>query len=439
MSLLDPKVNEGTATHHGAAGAAERRFAPQTLAIVLAGGQGSRLLPLTEWRAKPAVPFGGKFRIIDFTLSNCVNSGIRRIGIATQYKAQSLIRHVQRGWSFLDGRFGEFIDLLPAQQRVTAEWYRGTADAVYQNLDIVRRQAPHFVLVLSGDHVYKMDYGRLLAEHARSQADVTVACAEVPLAQSAQFGIMQVDEQMRIVGFQEKPATTPPIPGRPGVALGNMGVYVFNAPFLYEQLVRDAQDKDSKHDFGRDVIPHMVARGYRVRAHDFVTSCVNVARGQAYWRDVGTIDAYWEANMDLVSVVPDLNLYDALWPIWTHQEQLPPAKFVLGEEHGGGSVVDSMVSGGCVMSGCTLRRAMLFSAVRVEEDARVEDSVVLPNVTVGPRAIVKRAVIDRYCKLPADIRIGVDPEEDRRRFFVSEGGTVVVTPEMLGLKVHHLR
>jgi glucose-1-phosphate adenylyltransferase len=438
MSMFDSMVQDGPAQAALAAGA-ERRYAPQTLALILAGGQGSRLMPLTEWRAKPAVPFGGKFRIIDFTLSNCVNSGIRKIGIATQYKAQSLIRHVQRGWSFLDGRFGEFIELLPAQQRVTTDWYRGTADAVYQNLDIVRRLAPHFVLVLSGDHVYKMDYGRLLAEHARSEADVTIGCAEVPLAQCSQFGIMQVDEHMRVVAFQEKPAATTPIPGRSDVAFGNMGVYVFNAPFLYEQLVRDAADKGSQHDFGRNVIPHMVERGYRVMAHNFVASCVNVARGQAYWRDVGTIDAYWEANMDLVSVVPDLNLYDAHWPIWTHQEQLPPAKFVLGEEHGGGSVVDSMVSGGCVMSGCTLRRTMLFSAVRVEEDARVQDSVILPNVTIGPRAIVKRAVIDRYCHLPADIQVGVDREQDRRRFFVSEGGVVVITPEMLGQKVHHLR
>jgi len=437
--MFDPMVHEGSAAQAGAEGSAERRFAPQTLAIILAGGQGSRLMPLTEWRAKPAVPFGGKFRIIDFTLSNCVNSGIRKIGIATQYKAQSLVRHVQRGWSFLDGRFGEFIELLPAQQRVTTDWYRGTADAVYQNLDIVRRLAPHFVLVLSGDHVYKMDYGRLLAEHARSGADVTISCAEVPLAQTDQFGIMEVDEHLRVVRFQEKPATATPIPGRSDVALGNMGVYVFNAPFLYEQLVRDAQEKHSHHDFGKDVIPHMVGRGYRVMAHNFVTSCVNVSRGEAYWRDVGTIDAYWEANMDLVSVVPDLNLYDARWPIWTHQEQLPPAKFVLGEQHGGGSVVDSMVSGGCVMSGCTLRRTMLFSAVRVEEDARVQDSVVLPNVIIGPRAIIKRAVVDRYCQIPADIRVGVDIEQDRRRFFVSEGGIVVITPEMLGQKVHHLR
>jgi len=437
VSMFDPIVHASPATQPSGS-AAERRFAPQTLAIVLAGGQGTRLKPLTDWRAKPAVPFGGKFRIIDFTLSNCVNSGIRKIGIATQYKAQSLIRHIQRGWSFLDGRFGEFIELLPAQQRVTTDWYRGTADAVYQNLDIVRRQAPHYVLVLSGDHVYKMDYGRMLAEHARTQADVTIGCAEVPLSQVDQFGIMQVDEQMRIVGFQEKPATTTPIPGRTDVALGNMGVYVFNASFLYEQLVRDAHDKRSHHDFGKDVIPHMVERGYRVMAHNFVSSCVNVARGEAYWRDVGTIDAYWEANMDLVSVVPDLNLYDAQWPIWTHQEQLPPAKFVLGEDHGGGSVVDSMVSGGCVMSGCTLRRTMLFSDVRVEEDARVYESVILPSVTIGPRAIIRRAILDHYCKLPADIQIGVNLDEDRKRFFVSEGGIVVVTPEMLGQKVHHL-
>jgi len=435
VSTYDAGVHEGTGAQYSAL---ERRYAPQTLAFVLAGGQGSRLRPLTDWRAKPAVPFGGKFRIIDFTLSNCVNSGIRRVGIATQYKAQSLIRHVQRGWSFLDGRFGEFIELLPAQQRVTTEWYRGTADAVYQNLDIVRRQEPQFVLVLSGDHVYKMDYSRLLADHVRSNADVTVGCVEVPIEQSNQFGVMQVEDKLRIVGFQEKPAVAEPIPGRPGSILANMGVYVFNAHFLYEQLLRDAQDRSSHHDFGKDVIPHIVKRGYRVLAHDFATSCVNVAHGVPYWRDVGTVDAYWEANMDLVSVVPDLNLYDTQWPIWTYQEQLPPAKFVLGELHGGGSVVDSMVSGGCVMSGCTLKSAMLFSAVRVDEDARVEESVVMPSVAIGRNAIVRRAVIDHYCHLPEGIQIGVDPEEDRRRFFVSERGIIVVTPEMLGQKVHHL-
>ncbi|MDH4189499.1 MAG: glucose-1-phosphate adenylyltransferase [Betaproteobacteria bacterium] len=436
--MAETTLHEDLATRHSLASAAERRFAPQTFAIVLAGGRGSRLHPLTDWRAKPAVPFGGKFRIIDFTLSNCVNSGIRKIGIATQYKAQSLIRHVQRGWSFLDGRFGEFIELLPAQQRVTTEWYRGTADAVYQNLDMLRRQMPHYVLVLSGDHVYKMDYGRMLAEHARTGADITAGCVEVPIGQASQFGVMRVDDASRIVGFSEKPATAEPMPGRTDVVLANMGVYVFNADFLYEQLVRDAQDSRSSHDFGKDIIPHIVERGYRVMAHNFASSCVNVAHGEPYWRDVGTIDAFWEANMDLVSVIPDLNLYDTQWPIWTYQEQMPPAKFVLGEERGGGSVVDSMVSGGCVMSGCTLRRAMLFSAVRVEEDARVEESVVLPSVTIGRGAIVRRAVLDHYCHLPDGIRIGVDAEEDRRRFFVSERGIVVVTPEMLGQKVHHL-
>ncbi len=438
MGTYDAAAYGSLNVQHGAGATAERRLAPQSLAIVLAGGQGSRLRPLTDWRAKPAVPFGGKFRIIDFTLSNCVNSGIRRVGIATQYKAQSLIRHVQRGWSFLEGNLGEFIELLPAQQRVTTDWYRGTADAVYQNLDILRRQEPKYVLVLSGDHVYKMDYGLILAEHVREQADVTLACAEIPLKQCDQFGIMQIDESWKIVGFQEKPASTTPIPGRTDVALANMGVYVFNAAFLYEQLLRDAQDGRSAHDFGKNVIPHLVERGYRVMAHSFATSCVNVARGVPYWRDVGTIDAYWEANMDLVSVVPDLNLYDTQWPIWTSQEQLPPAKFVLGNAHGGGTVIDSMVSGGCVMTGAMLRRALLFSAVRVEEGARVEESVVLGNVTIGRGAIVRRAVIDRYCQLPDGIRIGVDIEEDRRRFFVSEGGVVVVTPEMLGQQVHHV-
>ncbi len=438
MSLIEfPRIVE-TVPPDRPEPVSEKRLARQSLALILAGGRGSRLGPLTNWRAKPAVPFGGKFRIIDFTLSNCVNSGVRRIGIATQYKAQSLIGHVQRGWSFLDGRFQEFVELLPAQQRVTADWYQGTADAVFQNLDILRDHAPRYVLVLSGDHVYKMDYSKMVTEHVQREADLSVACIEVPVAEASDFGVMAVDAQSRVTGFQEKPAKPAPLPGHADRALISMGVYVFEAKFLYEQLIRDAADSGSSHDFGKDIIPHLVRGGYQVFAHNFASSCVNVANGVPYWRDVGTIDAFWEANMELVKVQPELDLYDAQWPIWTHQEQLPPAKFVFDEEGRRGLAVESMVSGGCVVSGATARRSLLFSKVRVNEHAVVEDSVVLPSVDVGRGAIVQRAILDRGCRLPDGIRIGVDPEQDRRRFHVSPGGVVVVTPEMLGQQLHHL-
>jgi len=415
-----------------------RLLTRDTYAVVLAGGRGSRLHALTEWRAKPAVPFGGKFRIIDFTLSNCVNSGVRRIGVATQYKAQSLIRHLQRGWSFLDGRFGEFIDLLPAQQQVEEQWYKGTADAVFQNLDVLRRAGSRYVLVLSGDHVYKMDYGRLLASHAARSADATVACIEVPLAEARGFGVMRVGDDGRVAGFAEKPAHPEPMPGRPGHALANMGVYVFNAAFLYEQLIRDADDAASSHDFGKDVIPRMIGR-YRVFSEPFADCCVGASNGRPYWRDVGTLDAYWEANMELTKVTPELNLYDEHWPIWTHQEQLPPAKFVFDDEGRRGLAVDSMVSGGCIVSGATVRRSLLFSNVRVDERAVIEDSVVLPNVAVGRDVVIRRAIIDRRCRIPDGLKIGVDAGEDRRRFAVSERGVTLVVPEMLGQIVHHLR
>jgi glucose-1-phosphate adenylyltransferase len=410
-----------------------------TFGIVLAGGRGSRLMQLTDWRAKPAVPFGGKFRIIDFTLSNCVNSGIRRIGVATQYKAQSLIHHLQRGWSFLDGRFDEFIELLPAQQQVGENWYLGTADAVYQNLDVIRRHKPRYVLVLSGDHIYKMDYGRMIAQHAQNQADLTVACLDVPRADAREFGVMQVDASHRVIDFVEKVAEPPSIPGKPDRSLASMGVYVFNAGFLFEQLCRDRDDPKSAHDFGKNVIPHAV-KNYRVFAHDFGDSCVGVgASGTPYWRDVGTIDAYWEANMELTKVTPELNLYDDEWPIWTHQEQLPPAKFIFDDEGRRGMAVDSMVSGGNIISGGTVRRAMLFSNVRVHSFALVEDSVLLPNVDVGEGAQLRRVVVDKNCRIPPGMKIGFDLEEDRKRFYVSERGVTLVTPEMLGQQIHHIR
>ncbi len=410
-----------------------------TLAMILAGGRGARLGELTDWRCKPAVPFGGKFRIIDFALSNCVNSGVRRIGILTQYKAQSLIRHVQNGWGFLDGRLGEFVELMPAQQRVWSEWYRGTADAVFQNLDILRRQAPRLVLVLAGDHVYKMDYAKMLADHVRRGADMTVPCVEVPLDQASAFGVMRVDDEQRVRGFDEKPSRPVPMPGRPDVALASMGIYVFNAPLLYEVLGRDADDSHSSHDFGKDIIPHLLARGYGVYAHPYAESCVNVSAGGPYWRDVGTIDAYWEANMELVKITPDLNLYDQEWPIWTFQVQLPPAKFVFDDDDRRGTAVDSMVSGGCLISGSLVRRSLLFSNVHVHSYCTIEDSVVLPNVDIGRHTVLKRVVIDKHCKLPPGTQIGIDRAEDRRRFHVTDRGVVLVTPEMLGQTVHHAR
>jgi glucose-1-phosphate adenylyltransferase len=439
-------LNDKECSHTGycpyrneAVGPLAPRLARETLGIVLAGGRGSRLGPLTDWRAKPAVPFGGKFRIIDFTLSNCVNSGIRRIGVATQYKAQSLIRHIQRGWSFLDGRFNEFVELLPAQQRVTAAWYQGTADAIYQNLDILRRHAPRFVLILAGDHVYKMDYGKMLAEHVAREADMTVGCMDVPVADATQLGVMQVDESWRVVGFEEKPAAPKPIPGQTDTALGSMGIYVFNASFLYEQLIRDSDDRKSSHDFGKDIIPYLVGRGYRVFAHRFADSCVNMAEDKPYWRDVGTIDAYWEANLELTKVTPDLNMYDQDWPIWTYQEQLPPAKFVFDEEERRGEGIDSLVSGGCIISGSRVRRSLLFSNVRVHSYGEIEDSVILPSVEIGRNSVVKRAVVDKHCVIPPETKIGVDLATDRKRFFVTERGVTLVTPEMLGQQVHHLR
>ena len=413
-------------------------IAKNTFALVLAGGRGSRLRHLTDWRAKPSVPFGGKFRIIDFPLSNCVNSGIRRIGVATQYKAQSLIRHLQRGWSFLDGRLGEFVELLPAQQWIKEEWYQGTADAVFQNLDVLRRHGTEFVLVLAGDHVYKMDYGRMLADHVSRGADMSVACIEVPLADAPAFGVMQVNPDGRVTGFQEKPAHPQPIPGQPGQALASMGIYAFNAPFLYEQLIRDADQPGSSHDFGKDIIPHVLGR-YRIFAHRFHQSCVNTVRGVPYWRDVGTVDAYWEANMDLTHVTPDFNMYDQDWPIWTHQEQLPPAKFVFDQDGRRGMAVDSLVAGGCIISGATVERSLLFSNVRVHSYCAIRDSVILPSVEIGRHAVLNRVVVDKLCKIPPGLVAGMDPDQDRKRFFVTDKGVTLITPEMLGQKAHHVR
>ena len=416
------------------------RITKNTYAMVLAGGRGSRLHQLTDWRAKPAVPFGGKFRIIDFVLSNCVNSGIRHIGVATQYKSHSLIQHIQRGWSFLNGQFGEFIDLLPAQQRVDeSHWYQGTADAVFQNLDILRASNPDFILILGGDHVYKMDYGKLLAFHVESKADMTVACLEVPVAEATAFGVMSVDENSRVVEFFEKSANPPTIPGKPGMSLASMGIYVFNSKFLFEQLIRDSDDRHSSHDFGKDLIPHMIKK-YHVFAQNFEQSCVGMGDDNVpYWRDVGTIDSYWEANMELTKVVPDLNMYDQDWPIWTHQEQLPPAKFVFDEDGRRGMAIDSLVSGGCIVSGSVVRRSLLFSDVRVNGYCTIEDSVLLPNVDVCRGVTLKRVIVDKNCKVPDGLVVGVNPEEDRKRFHVTPNGVTLITPEMLGQKTHQFR
>jgi glucose-1-phosphate adenylyltransferase len=411
------------------------RLTRDTLALIMAGGRGSRLMHLTEWRAKPSVPFGGKFRIIDFPLSNCINSGIRRIGVLTQYKAHSLIKHIQRGWGMFRGDFGEFVELLPAQQRIETSWYSGTADAIYQNIDIIRSHDPKYVLILAGDHVYKMDYGAMLACHVEHEADITVGCIEVPLEMARGFGVMGIDEQGRITSFAEKPANPQPMPGETDKALCSMGIYVFNTDFLIEQLIKDADDPKSDHDFGKNVIPSLISK-YRANAYIF-RDPNNGKLG--YWRDVGTIDSFWEANLELIGVTPELNLYDEDWPIWTHQEQIPPAKFIFDDEDRRGMAIDSMVSGGCIISGATVKHSLLFSNVVVESYSHITDSVVLPNVTVGEHCKINRAIIDRSCQIPAGTVIGFDVDEDRRRFYVSEGGVVLVTPEMLGQRIHHVR
>lgn len=409
-----------------------------TVALILAGGRGSRLKDLTDLRAKPAVPFGGKFRIIDFPLSNCINSGIRRIGVATQYKSHSLMQHIQRGWSFLRGEFNEFVELWPAQQRIEEQWYKGTADAVFQNLDIIRNIRAEYVLILAGDHIYKMDYGQMLASHVRNKADMTVACINVPINDAKAFGVIGVNEEDRVIDFKEKPEHPDALPGDPTQAFASMGIYVFSATFLYEQLIRDADDPESEHDFGKDIIPQIINK-YRVYAHRFTDSCVRGDKGDYYWRDVGTVDAYWEANMELTKVTPELNLYDSDWPIWTYQEQLPPAKFVFNNEGRRGAATDSLVSGGCIISGSNINRSVLFSNVRVHSFSSIEDSVILPQVKIGRHVKLKRVVIDKGAVIPDDMKIGFDLELDRQRFHVSEKGITLVTAAMLGTPTHRIR
>jgi len=413
------------------------RLTRDTLALVLAGGQGSRLFELTHWRAKPSVYFGGHFRLIDFPLSNCVNSGIRRIGVLTQYKAHSLIRHLVQGWTWRMQTGSESLDILPASQRTGGEWYRGTADAIYQNLDIIRTHRPAFVLVLAGDHVYKMDYGPMLAEHARLQADLTVSCLEVPVEEAAgALGVMTVDESGRVVAFTEKPERPEHIPGKPGLCLASMGNYVFSIDFLYEQIIRDFDDPHSRHDFGKDVLPHAVDR-FRVFTYPFRDP---ESHKQVYWRDVGTLDAYWQANMELVSVSPELNLYDDVWPILTDQTMAPPAKFVFDDDDRRGVAIDSMVSAGSIVSGGEVLRSLLSYNVRIGARSRVEESVILPDAEIGDACRIRRAIIDRGACIPDQMIIGEDPAADRARGFrVTDSGLVLVTPDMLGQQLHFTR
>jgi glucose-1-phosphate adenylyltransferase len=403
----------------------------RAMALVLAGGRGSRLKALTDDRAKPAVYFGGKFRIVDFALSNCLNSGIRRIGVITQYKSHSLLRHLQRGWAFMRPEMYEFVDLLPAQQRVDEEsWYRGTADAVYQNQDILAAYGADYIVVLAGDHVYKMNYAVMLADHVANGRECTVGCIEVDRAVAKAFGVMAVDERRSITSFVEKPDDPPAMPGKPERALASMGIYIFNARFLYRELERDLADPTSTHDFGKDIIPRVVRMGQAV-AHPFELSCVGRRLGtEPYWRDVGTIDAYWDANIDLTATEPLLNLYDTRWPIWTYQPQLPPAKFVHNADDRRGLAIETLVSGGCIISGSVFR-SVLFSQVRVHSYSSVNWSVVLPAVQVGRRARLNRCVVDRGCIIPDGMVIGEDAEADARRFFRSDNGITLVTREML--------
>ena len=409
----------------------ERRLPKRAMALILAGGRGSRLKQLTDTRCKPAVYFGGHFRIIDFVLSNCMNSGLRRIGVLTQYKSHSLLRHLQRGWNFLKSEMHEFVDLIPAQQRVDEEvWYRGTADAVYQSLDIIKSNKPEYVVILAGDHIYKMDYARMLADHALSGAGVTVGCIEVDRQEAKAFGVMAIDENKKVTSFVEKPADPPAMPGKPDRALASMGIYIFTADYLYRMLDEDIALEGSSHDFGKDIIPKAVGEG-QVVAHFFQDSCVyNSEKAPAYWRDVGTIDAYWEANIDLTATVPELNLYDRTWPIWTYLEQLPPAKFVHNEPNRRGEAIESSVSAGCILSG-SVHNSLLFSNCRVHSYTQIHGAVLLPEVQVGRNVRLTKVVVDRGCRIPDGLVVGEDPDEDARRFYRSEGGVTLITPRML--------
>jgi len=403
------------------------RLTSGTLAVIMAGGRGERLRGLTEHRCKPATPFGGKFRIIDFVLSNCVNSGIRQVAVLTQYKSQQLIQHIQRGWSYLRGEMGEFVELIPAQQQIGPHWYRGTADSVYQNLDFIRSHHPTHVLILAGDHIYKMDYGPMIAYHEQCAADITVGVVDVPLDRADEFGIMTTEETNRVVKFAEKPRHPDPIPGHQNLARASMGIYVIAVDRLESLLGADAANEASQHDFGKNIIPQSIdqLRVFAYPFHDVET------RAQNYWRDVGNIDAIYEANMELVALNPELNIYDHQWPIWTYQPQRPPAKFVLDEEGRRGMAVNSMVSGGCIISGAYVNRSLLSSDVRIEDSSIIDSSVLLPDVTIGRRCKITRCILDEHCVVPDDMTIGHDAAADHARFDVTKSGVVLVTPSML--------
>lgn len=404
----------------------------KSVALILAGGRGTRLKDLTDKRAKPAVHFGGKYRIIDFALSNCLNSGIRRIGVITQYQSHSLVQYIQRGWSFLNEEMNEFVDLLPAQQRNSSEqWYRGTADAVYQNLDIIRRYNAEYIVILAGDHIYKMDYSRMLIDHVEKGAQCTVACIPVPIKEATEFGVMEVDEDYQITAFFEKPDDPPAMPGRPDTALASMGIYVFNADYLFKLLEEDRNTPESTHDFGKDLIPKLTEQRVAY-AHPFDLSCVTSnSELPPYWRDVGTLDAYWRTNLDLASVTPELDMYDRSWPIRTHMEPLPPAKFVQDRSGSHGMTMNSLVSGGCIVSGSVVVHSVLFPRVRVNSFCTIDSSVLLPDVHIGRSCRLRRCIIDRACHIPEGMVIGENADEDSARFYRSEGGVVLVTREML--------
>lgn len=413
----------------------ERRGQPlarDAMAYVLAGGRGSRLMELTDTRAKPAVYFGGKARIIDFALSNAINSGIRRIGVATQYKAHSLIRHLQSGWNFLRSERNESFDILPASQRISEfQWYEGTADAVYQNIDIIESHAPEYMVILAGDHIYKMDYELILQQHCETGADVTIACLEVPRMEAVGFGVMAVDENDNVTAFVEKPADPPAIPGNPDIALASMGIYVFHTKLLFDELRRDAETPGSSRDFGKDIIPYLVKHGKAV-AHRFSDSCVRSGTEiEAYWRDVGTVDAYWEANIDLTDVVPKLDLYDRSWPLWTYSEVTPPAKFVHAEDGRRGEAVSSLVSGDCIISGSSIHRSLIFTGTRAHSYSMLDQAVILPHCVIGRGARLSKVVVDRGVEIPDGLVVGEDAELDAQRFRRTDNGVVLVTKSMI--------
>jgi len=406
----------------------------RTLALVLAGGEGSRLKNLTKWRAKPAVPFGGKYRIIDFALSNCINSGLRRIGVLTQYKSHSLIRHLQRAWGFLRAEIGEFVEIIPAQQRLKRSWYQGTADAIYQNLDIIYRHEPEYVIILGGDHIYTMDYSKMLQQHVSNDADLTVGCIEAPLEEATSFGVMSVDSNFKIMEFTEKPQHPTPMPGQDDVALASMGIYIFSMSFLTKVLIEDAEDETSDHDFGKNIIPKAIET-----AKAFAYPYLNGKGEPAYWRDVGTLYSYWKANIELCDIEPELNLYNRDWPIWTYQTQSPPAKFAFDDDDRRGQAIDSLVAGGCIISGAKVKRSVIFFNTHIETGSYVKDSVILPKIHIGKNCTIKNCVIDKGTVIPDNFEVGVDIEKDRERFLVTDEGIVLVTPGQMNQRLHFER